>query len=570
MIIKISNINKDIEKNGWKEVKVSNYFIPNTSENHPDGLISNEIFGLPGTEARKNRWGWINLNSKFMNPHVFYVFSRLKANYAKDIKCGLGNYYVNKDGELTKLENNQTVPETALYKKTGSGFEWFYNAWPYISWKVVKGMSKIAKIRRNFLRSLDRDVAFIDKYPVMPAFYRDVDYKNQKRNEINTNFYSKMIYLAGIIKNTDTLLFAEFDDMPKVSNAHIRMQDLIQEIYLFFINKIGGANGFIHDYVIGKATDYGARLVISTPNYNTSRFNECETSFFKSSVPLSIAINTFSPFIVHQLVNFIQNYVGGERSIKYYDFSTKQYKMADLDPAFMDEFTIEKIKKYLDRYKESKYFRIETVTLRGVEGFRIPVQGEFIYESEETKELFNAIYRTSLKGEFNPEIYEKHMEHTKIENFTWCSLFYILAFKKLSDKCIYNTRYPVMDYNGTYSSTQNIIPSNDYCKVIYDKQMFSRFPKLKTSTKEEIEYNFTDTMRMFSVYPSALGADFDGDQISNQSVMSDEANIDAKKHMREISNVVGIDGSIFRELPQVVKHGLYGLTYKIQIPEKRS
>jgi hypothetical protein len=38
--------------------------------------------------------------------------------------------------------------------------------------------------------------------------------------------------------------------------------------------------------------------------------------------------------------------------------------------------------------------------------------------------------------------------------------------------------------------------------------------------------------------------------------------------MRELTNVVGINGEIIREFPTVVKHGLYGLTYKIPEPKE--
>ena len=61
MLIDILNVDEAIRDFGWKEVKVSNYFIPNTSENHPEGLVSNEIFGDPGTPDRKTRWGYIEL-----------------------------------------------------------------------------------------------------------------------------------------------------------------------------------------------------------------------------------------------------------------------------------------------------------------------------------------------------------------------------------------------------------------------------------------------------------------------------------------------------------------------------
>ena len=79
---------------------------------------------------------------------------------------------------------------------------------------------------------------------------------------------------------------------------------------------------------------------------------------------------------------------------------------------------------------------------------------------------------------------------------------------------------------------------------------------------------FVDTMRMFSVYPSALGADFDGDQISTQSVFTEDAKEDCDRYMNSLVNVIGLNGKMIREFPHVTEHGIYGLTYKIPKPTK--
>ena len=104
MQIWLKNINDDIDTYNYKEVTVTNTYIPNTTQPHPDGLFSEEIFGRIGTKERKTRWGYISLHDTFMSPHAFYVLQSLKRNIALDLKEGLGRYYVDKTGEITKLE----------------------------------------------------------------------------------------------------------------------------------------------------------------------------------------------------------------------------------------------------------------------------------------------------------------------------------------------------------------------------------------------------------------------------------------------------------------------------------
>lgn len=555
MLIDILNVEKMIQLYNWKQVKVSNYFVPNTSENHPEGLVSNEIFGTPGTIERKTKWGWIDLGDYFMSPHVYYIFQRLKKNIASDMKQGLGRYYIDKYGELVKLEDGKTVPEDAIVKKTGTGFNWMRQNWENLSWRVTNGMSKTAKDRRLLLQSLSKDEVFIKSYPVMPAFYRDVDFKNQKRNKINSEFYAKMIHYSDLIKKTDTF-FIDNDDpnVPKVSVTHIKMQDLIMEIYLFFMNKCSGANGFINDYVVGKATDYGARLVISCPDMNNEHWYDCECDFFHSSVPMSIAINIFAPYMIFGITNWITNYIGGRRKIPYYNYETRKVEQKELDPSFIDEFDVQKLRKILNRYKKSKFFRVTPITFKAADGSRIPVN-YYIKRIDGNIYIQNDIQNYST------------IENEEVRTMNYCEWFTMISNSCLTDKYIFNTRYPVLDYNATYPSLMNIIPCNKYIEAYVNGRFIKRFPDIDPNIKgETIEHMFTDTMRMFSVYPAAMGADFDGDQISTQSVLTEEANKECERHAHEVSNVVGLNGSLMREFPHVVEQGLYGLTYKIPIP----
>lgn len=549
MFLDCYNINKDIELNNWKEVTTANFFISNTTELHPKGLFSTEIFGNTGTPERKTNWGWIALNDVFMNPHAFYVLQNLKRSIAEDMKTGANHYYVDKNGELTKLPQGQTVPADALYKNTGSGFDWLKQAWPYISWKITKDMSNGAKTKRKWLKSFDIDAIFWDKFPVCPAFYRDVDFKSNKRNIINT-FYTRLLYHSEIIKNTDNLQFFNVEEgQPTKSNAHIKCQDLMNEISLFFFDKLGGANGFINKHAVGKTTDYGARLVITPPNFNYESYKDIETDFFHSSVPLAVAINIYAPFMIYAVKQWIENYVSGNRFITVYNPVTNSYENKELASSYMDEFTSDNIRRILDLYKKSKKYRVENITLKGVDE-RIPI---WVHSKKNGKVVeFTSNVLSVDDSEKSPENFHK---------MTFCELFYIIAEISLKNKCIDTTRYPADDYYHMYPALMNIIPSQKYIEASFNGVNYKRFPDLNLKSEVDIEHSFNDTLKMFSIYPSSLGADFDGDQVSAQSLFSDEANEEAIKQMNNISHVLGIDGEIMREFPNVIKHGIYNLTY---------
>jgi len=560
MVLDLYNINKDIELHGWKEVTTATYFVQNTTELHPNGLFSKDIFGEPGTVDREKLWGYISLNDVFMNPQAFYVLSRLKKNIAEDMKTGSGRYYVDSVGEVTKLPKGQTVPESAKYKVLGSGFDWLKEAWPHISWRVTKDMTKTAKVRRRFLKTFPIDAIFWDKFPVIPAFYRDVDYKSRKQNVINKN-YIKLIHLAKIIKTTDNLLFSDDYDMPLKSNSYAKCQDLMNEIAEGFLKQIGGANGFINKYITGKTTDYGARLVISTSVSNSERPEYVETDFYHSAVPMSVAINIFAPFMIYSVKQWITNYVSGKRFISIYNYETKEMEAKEISPSFLDEFTSDNIRKYMDLYKKNKKFRVKPITIKGIDGERIPIQCRVKVDLNSKKIIID------INNATEEDMPTSENSNMVIRNLTYCEFFYLIAERSLKDKCIDICRYPVDDYYHVYPSLMNIIPANKYKEVYCDGLLYKRYPMVSYKNENEIEHMFTDSLKMFSIYPASLGGDFDGDQVSVQGIFSDEANAEAIKQMNSISHFVGLSGEVMRTFPLGVRHGLHCLTYMNKKPE---
>ena len=590
--IKLINVNKEIMENQLREITSDLYYIPGTSVPNDNGLFSFDIFGHVGSKERKEQWAYIKLNETFMAPHAFYVFSRLKTKIAEDMKNGAGHYYIDHSGEITKLQPGQTVPESALVKDVGSGFDWMKEHWDKISWKIESSMSNVAKSRRKFLKSLDPDQIFWDKLLVMPAFYRDFDASQKKDNEIN-KMYKRTLRLGKAIRKTDELIYMPSEpiidsstgkeiEIPTKSINYLKLHTALYDLYEYFFSKISGANGFINEHVVGKPTDFGARLVITTPSYNTETYADCEVDFFHSSVPLSVAANLYNPFMVHGIAKWFKNYVAGQRSIRYYDRESKTFKRCDLAPDYMSEFSSVSVKEILEKYRDYKTFRVQPITLKGQESVqvkqynketgkydlvdstvekRIPVQAIFKLLEDKTVSFSTDI-------EDNPEKSDEEIAKN-VRDLTWCELIYVIAEDTLADKVIYNTRYPADDYYHTYPSMMSIVPCKEYTKAYLNGKLYKRYPIINVSPTDhvKIEQMFIDSMRMHSTYPNSLGADFDGDQISTQSLFSEEANSEARKHMVDMNNVIGINGDIIRSFPTVVKHGIYGLTYRIPKPE---
>ena len=122
------------------------------------------------------------------------------------------------------------------------------------------------------------------------------------------------------------------------------------------------------------------------------------------------------------------------------------------------------------------------------------------------------------------------------------------------------------DYYHIFPSLMNIIPSTKTAPIVFNGIRYPRYPILNYKNQSELEHMFIDSLKMFSINPSALGADFDGDQVSCQSMFADESNAEAINQLYAKSNILGMSGKMFKELPKVVQHGLYGCTYMNKKP----
>ena len=130
---------------------------------HPNGLVSNEIFGVT-TKSRRETYAYIDLHGHFFHPHVYKAIRRMFRNIDKIVN-GESYYIIDENGQLRLDENGET------------GIEFLYNNWEKIKWNPesqdgnTKGMrsERVSLIENN-----KKNEIFMRYQIVIPAFYRDI------------------------------------------------------------------------------------------------------------------------------------------------------------------------------------------------------------------------------------------------------------------------------------------------------------------------------------------------------------------------------------------------------------
>jgi DNA-directed RNA polymerase beta' subunit len=533
----IENIEELVKNNNLKEVTSSNIWSTKTKEPDEKGIASYEIFGRPGTEDRKRSFAYISLNDYFIHPHVYNVLLRWNRNL-RDLFSGYSQFYV-KDGKLIKVKGDD---EESKKYKTGTGTKFLYDVWSELNLKPNKNtMVDVTYERVYFLNSLPKDVIFITKWLVIPPFYRDVDMHSNTKNELN-KLYCRIINNAVSIK-TSQAMFAIFGTTP----SHVKIQETLNEIYLSFIDMIGGTKGYIHKHIMGKTTDFAARCIISMAKYDGKTLLDSEVTFTHSCVPLSVIIKAAAPFIIYGVRKVIERILAGSDFI--YDLKDGKVNRIELHPKWVNYISSDNINKLIDLYYESQEHRLDHIMLPGMDNKKYP-----LYYISDTPEI-----NVDNKLSFDDMILEGK---AKIMNLT--ELFYMAAYDTVKDKCIYTTRYPIESQHNIYPSLMNIIPCNKYEKRVVEGIEYPRFPILDKEQIKDIPLRqlYTDTLIVHPSFLKALGGDYDGDMVSNQIAFTNEANAEAREYITSKTNIISPNGDTMREFSELANMGAFMMTYR--------
>jgi hypothetical protein len=537
MKVDLLNLNNELEIKKYPEVTSANILTSNSTEPDPEGLASYDLFGRPGTEDRKRIFGYINLNGKFLHPHIHYVIKRLNRNI-DELIYGEADFYV-RNGQLVKLKKGEEKPSG---EKTGTGLEFLYNRWDELNFKPKKEDPQLTGTLKKLLHSVKKDDAFIDKMIVIPPFYRDVDMTNNRPHKLNI-LYKRLLTNAASLKSANAL-FTIFG----TTSSHKKIQDTIDEIYNFFLDIVGGTKGFIHKYVMGKTTDYSARCVISMPKYDNERSTDSEVSFDRSAVPLATLIKSAAPFIIYGVRQIIRNTLSGSNFI-WYKNEKGIIQNLELVDSWEEVLSQDYLTKLINLYYESFEHRLDTFMLKTKEKIKVPIC--LVIENDEVRIL-----------ESNDQRTKELMLNNKIKPMNLTELFYMAAYDTCRDKACYVTRYPIEDYNNIAPTMMNIIPCNRTKKMSVNGTDYPHFPIILDGDKHDLTHVFTDTLRFPPILAPALGADFDGDMCSFQVCFTNEANIAAKQYLKSKLNVLNISGSTMRSFLDVSIGAAYCLTYR--------
>ena len=501
-----------------------------------DGLFSNTIFGM-NVYDRKHNWAFIDLKNHYLNPKAYITLKSLNKAF-ESVVFGSKTY---------SIDNGVLVED----EKGGTGLEWLYKNWDKI--KFEKNQSNKRTSRIDMITNHTRDEIFFTKWAVCPAFYRDVNMANNssgrpKVPEIN-DMYSAILRNVGIIEEGTT-----FDFM--INAVSGKIQNLLLDIYNLMKDKITGKNGYLRRSILGKSVDYCARIVITATPYDNNSVEDQHINFYNTGVPLSHCCSQLTPFIIWWVNRFFESSVikHKDQYPVYNDKGERVYvRLDNPEVVFNDDY----IDKNLTRWINNPSSRFDPIELpisaeekkkHGIKGPRYLSLEGYSYKT-------TTMARTAFKNKSNSE------GQLLTRSLTWTDILYMAACDMSEDKHVQITRYPILDYLGTYFSRIHVLSTRKTIPMIINDKLYDQYPIVDlTADKTKIEAMFIDSYKLCPLYLAGLDGDFDGDQVTSKILFTKEANEDAERIMFSKSNILTIDGASIRSIGNEGIQTLYTLT----------
>ena len=329
MKIEILDIDRLIKVNHLQEVTSPRLFSSKMMYDQ-QGILSTDIFGISKGD-RRSTFAYIDLKRHFIHPHIYAKVLKPMFRGIMYIVSGQRRYNI-RDGILVEDPNGWT------------GINALYNRWDEIDWKRSKSSNSVNK---TLLSNLSRDQVFIEKILVCPPAYRDVMMagtvdSSDHVNELN-DLYVKLLRSVALLNEGGRFAATQYATQMKV-------QDTLVEIMDYFKAQISRKQGLIRKNLIGKSVDYGARVVISAPNYNNERLEDNMVDVEHTALPISQCCSTFYPFIEAWLKNFFtREIINDPNNISFYSYAQKKEVNARLkDPEV--QFSDKAIRKMINDY----------------------------------------------------------------------------------------------------------------------------------------------------------------------------------------------------------------------------
>lgn len=518
MKIVIIDIDKFIKINDIEEV--TNSMMLHNNVPTPDGILSYQIFGFPGSIERKEKFGYLDLKNFYFHPFIYKILQKM---YRKIDLVIQGELYLGfEKNKLVEIKEKELDETKNNIKNIGTGIPWLYKNWDdfldsFLSDPNTKREKKLVLMKKN-----PKNTIFISKWILIPAFYRDLRTVKGKTNiitetDFTNKFYNKLLRKAELNKMKTEYSFTSY-------YSDFSIQKILVEIYVWLTEKIKGKTGMYQKGILGKNIDYSARSVISITDIKGDKPSDIKVPIGYVGIPLAQVLASFYPFVLYYVA-------------KYFESKFKYIKTLVGNDGVIHKITSD-VAKLWSPYSIKK------------------MVNSFIHSP---LSRFNRIYVSTEKGPIHIKWYYDDLKR----DFTLTDLFFIICSRIIKDKHVYITRYPIDSYTNINPCKIVLLTTYKTCVMTIENETFYNYPEIflnYPSIGPHHNNGFIDTVWLNASYLDSMGADFDGDTVSVRGMFTREANNECETLINNKLQLIRPDGSPLKKIINEAYLSAYMLT----------
>lgn len=267
-LLDIASVTKNLDQ-------VSEHLIfDKPNEFHVDGLFSEKIFGVIGSNERKETFAYMNLYAKVIHPTALELILRLDRKINSFISA---EKYFSIDSKGTLVEDQNGV----------TGISEFIKMFPKIKFRT--GTDTRQKFADLLKEEYGNGTVFIDRVLILPPELRPayMDETGEWTVDELNNVYQAMMKRASQVRSSG-------GSGPLFDLMNFSLQRAVMDHNTYIKTRIEKKDGLIRNQMLGKRVDFSARAVI-TPGP--------DLKLHEVGLPFRMAVSLFEPFVIYQLVN---------------------------------------------------------------------------------------------------------------------------------------------------------------------------------------------------------------------------------------------------------------------------
>lgn len=277
-MIKTININKLLkDKKAKVPITTHQIYFDKSMNYHPQGLYSEDIFGVEGSKERRENISWIELNCNVVHPVLYDILNKRIFRKINSLLQGENTFSIDPDGNLIEDPNGDINGMTKFVENIHN-----------IKFSGGDEGGDRNKIIEMLYGTIKDRTFFIDRIPVISPDFRPVQV-DEETGDIQidelTKLYQKIIMAAAQLGSVSGQLF---------DILSYRMQLIIRDLYELIKVKIAKKEGLIRNHLLGKRVDFSGRAVISP---------QPTLKIGYVGVPFRMVCQLFEPYLIYGLAN---------------------------------------------------------------------------------------------------------------------------------------------------------------------------------------------------------------------------------------------------------------------------